>query len=165
MTAILGAQTDQLATLATRLTTTGTEIDEVQSQTQSTADTVVAEMEGAFQAALGGIEQAMGNLRTTVDAAHGQLGDTTWTGANADRFHEGYGNFNDAMRSFEGAVRTAYEQFDGQMRMVGETINDFQAQVTSSMVQAHASTDSMQVAVSQQQANLEQAMNTGLSFA
>lgn len=164
MTAILGAQTDQLQALATRLTTTGSEIDQVHAETQTTADTVVTQMEDAFRQALGGIEHALGNLRATVDAAHNQLADTTWTGANADRFHSGYGEFNTAMAGFEGAVRSAYEQFDGQMKVMGETITDFQLQVTTSMQQAHASTNSMQQAVSQQQANLESAMNTGLSF-
>jgi len=55
-------------------------------------------------------------------------------------------------------------QFDAQMRTMGETIAAFQIQISSSMQQAHASTDSMQRAVSQQQLNLESAMNTGLSF-
>jgi hypothetical protein len=161
---MLGAETGQLESLAAQLTRTGAEIDQVQSQTQTTADTVVAEMQASFRQALQGIEHSMHHLRGTVDAAHTQLGDTTWTGANAATFHAGYGDFNGAMVSFEGAVGDAYVQFDAQMRTMGETIVAFQIQISSSMQQAHASTDSMQRAVSQQQLNLESAMNTGLSF-
>ena len=161
---MLGAETGQLESLAAQLTRTGAEIDQVQSQTQTTADTVVIEMEASFRQALQGVERAMQRLRGTVDAAHTQLGDTTWTGANAATFHAGYGDFNGAMVAFEGAVGDAYGQFDAQMRTVGETIAAFQIQISSSMQQAHASTDSMQRAVSQQQTNLESAMNTGLSF-
>ncbi len=161
---MLGAETGQLESLAAQLTRTGAEIDQVQSQTQTTADTVVAEMEASFRQALQGIERSMQHLRGTVDAAHTQLGDTTWTGANAATFQAGYGDFNGAMVSFEGAVGDAYVQFDAQMRTMGETIAAFQIQISSSMQQAHASTDSMQRAVSQQQMNLESAMNTGLSF-
>ena len=161
---MLGAETGQLETLAARLLQTGAEIDQVQSQTQVTADTVVSEMEASFRQALQGIEQSMAHLRGTVDAAHNQLADTTWTGANASTFQAGYGDFNGAMVSFEAAVGDAYMQFDAQMRTMGETISAFQVQVSSSMQQAHVSTDSMQRAVSQQQMNLESAMNTGLSF-
>ncbi|MBT5756363.1 MAG: hypothetical protein KC481_15035 [Acidimicrobiaceae bacterium] len=161
---MLGAETGQLETLAAQLTHTGVEIDQVQSQTQTTADTVVAEMEASFRQALQSIEHSMHQLRGTVDAAHNQLADTTWTGANAASFQAGYGDFNGAMATFEAAVGDAYVQFDGQMRSMGETISAFQVQVTSSMQQAHVSTDSMQRAVVQQQANLESAMNTGLSF-
>lgn len=161
---MLGAETGQLESLAAQLTRTGGEIDQVQAQTQATADTVVAEIEASFRHALQGIEQSMLHLRGTVDAAHAQLGDTTWTGANAATFHAGYGDFNGAMVAFESAVSDAYLQFDAQMRSIAETITAFQVQVTSSMQQAHASTDSMQRAVTQQQMNLESAMNTGLSF-
>ncbi len=161
---MLGAETGQLETLAAQLTRTGGEIDQVQSQTQATADTVVAEMEASFRQALQAIEHSMQQLRGTVDAAHMQLGDTTWTGANAATFHAGYSDFNGAMVSFESAVGDAYTQFDAQMRSMGETITAFQVQVTSSMQQAHMSTTSMQQAVTQQQMNLESAMNTGLSF-
>jgi len=161
---MLGAETGQLETLAAQLTRTGAEIDQVQAQTQATADTVVAEMEASFRQALQGIEQSMQHLRGTVDAAHTQLADTTWTGANAASFQAGYGDFNGAMLSFESAVGDTYTQFDAQMRAMGETITAFQVQVTSSMQQAHVSTDSMQRAVTQQQMNLETAMNTGLSF-
>lgn len=161
---MLGAETGQLETLAAQLTRTGAEIDQVQSQTQLTADTVVAEMEASFRQALHGIEHAMLQLRGTVDTAHVQLSDTTWTGANAVTFHAGYGDFNGAMAVFEAAVNDAYLQFDAQMRAMGETITAFQAQVTASMQQAHVSTDSMHRAVTQQQLNLESAMNTGLSF-
>ena len=146
---MLGAETGQLESLAAQLTRTGAEIDQVQSQTQTTADTVVAEMQASFRQALQGIEHSMHHLRGTVDAAHTQLGDTTWTGANAATFHAGYGDFNGAMVSFEGAVGDAYVQFDAQMRTMGETIVAFQIQISSSMQQAHASTDSMQRAVSQ----------------
>jgi len=163
-THLLGAETGQLEALASRLAQTGNEIEQVQTQTQSTADTVVGEMEGSFGRALSGIESAMHQLRATVDAAHAQLGDTTWTGANAVAFHGGYGDFNAAMVAFEGAVHDAYQQFDSQMRAMGETIVEFQSQVTMSMQQAQASTSSMQVAVTQQQVNLESAMNTGISF-
>ena len=161
---MLGAETGQLETLAAQLNRTGAEIDQVQSQTQATADTVVAEMEASFRQALQGIEHSMQHLRGTVDAAHAQLGDTTWTGANAATFHAGYGDFNGAMAAFESAVSDTYMQFDAQMRTMSETITAFQVQVTSSMQQAHGSTDSMQRAVTQQQMNLEAAMNTGLSF-
>jgi len=163
-TSILGAEIGQLEALAAQLTRTGGEIEQVQGQTQGTADTVVAEMEGSFSRALRSIELSMQNLRATVDAAHGQLNDTTWTGANASTFHAGYGDFNAAMVSFEAAVGDAYAQFDAQMRSMGETITTFQSQVTTSMQQAQTSTTSMQQAVTQQQANLESAMNTGLSF-
>jgi uncharacterized protein YukE len=163
-TTVLGAETGQLETLAQQLTRTGAEIDQVRSETQTTADTVVGEMEGSFHRALRGIEQSMQHLRSSVDTAHNQLSNTTWTGANANRFQAGYGDFNSAMVSFEAAVGDAYAQFDAQMRNMGETINTFQVQVANSMQQEHASTDGMQQAVSQQQANLESAMNTGLSF-
>jgi uncharacterized protein YukE len=106
----------------------------------------------------------MQHLRSSVDAAHNQLGNTIWTGANANTFQAGYGDFNSAMASFEVAVGDTYAQFDAQMRSMAETISTFQAQVNNSMQQAHASTDSMQQAVTQQQANLESAMNTGISF-
>jgi len=161
---LLGAETGQLEALASRLSQTGAEIDLVQQQTQSTADAVVAEMQGSFGRALTGIEQSMHQLRATVDGAHSQLADTTWTGANATTFHAGYGDFQSALATFESAVHDAYAQFDGQLRMIADTITAFQVQVTTSLVQAHASTDSMQLAVVQQQTNLESAMNTGLSF-
>jgi hypothetical protein len=161
---ILGAETSQLESLAAQLTQTGGEIEQVQVQTQTTADTVVAEMESSFTLALRSIEQSMQHLRGTVDAAHARLNDTTWTGANASTFHAGYGDFNAAMATFEAAVGDAYAQFDAQMRAMGETISAFQGQVTTSMQQAQASTASMQQAVAMQQANLESAMNTGLSF-
>ena len=161
---MLGAETGQLETLAAQLLTTGTEIDGVQAETQATADTVVAETEGAFHRALRSIEQSMLHLRTSVDAAHNQLADTAWTGANAVTFEAGYGDFNVAMANFEAAVGDAYVQFDAQMRAMGETIQAFQGQMSTSMGQARASTESMQLAVRQQQANLETAMNTGLSF-
>ncbi len=163
-TNVLGAETGQLETLAAQLTRTGAEIDQVRSETQNTADTVVAEMESSFHRALRGIEQSMLHLRTSVDAAHMQLVDTIWTGVNAETFHSGYGDFNSAMANLEVAVGDAYVQFDAQMRSMGETITAFQGQVTTSMQQAQASTDSMQLAVRQQQTNLENAMNTGLSF-
>ena len=163
-TNVLGAETGQLETLAAQLTRTGAEIDQVRSETQTTADTVVAEMEASFHRALRGIEQSMLHLRTSVDAAHMQLAETIWTGVNAETFHSGYGDFNSAMANLEVAVGDAYVQFDAQMRSMGETITAFQGQVTTSMQQAHASTDSMQLAVRQQQTNLENAMNTGLSF-
>ena len=163
-TNMLGAETGQLEALASRLGQTGAEIDGVQHQTQSTADAVVADMETSFARAMTSIENSMHQLRATVDAAHGQLGDTTWTGANAATFHAGYGDFNTAMVNFESAVHDAYAQFDAQMRSIADTIVAFQAQVTNSLAQAHVSTDSMQLAVVQQQANLESAMNTGISF-
>lgn len=164
MTAILGAQTDQLAALAQRLNTTGTEIDGVQTETARTATTVVSEMQHAFGTALSGIESAMSSLRTTVEAAHSQLGETTWTGSNQATFESGYSNFNSAMASFENAVRGAYDQFNGQMEVMGSNIEDFQAQVATSMSQAQDSALSMSKAVTDQQTNLEQAMNGSLTF-
>ena len=163
-TPILGAETSQLEALASRLTQTGAEIEQVQHQTQTTADTVVLEMETAFGRALTGVEQSMQQLRATVDGAHAQLADTTWTGANAIAFHGGYGDFTAAMVSFESAVHDAYAQFNAQLRTIGDTITAFQAHVAASMRQAQSSTQSMHVAVTQQQVNLETAMNTGLSF-
>lgn len=163
-TTVLGAETGQLESLAAQLTRTGGEIEQVRAETQTTADTVVAEMEASFHRALQGIERSMQQLRSSVDAAHAQLSETTWTGVNAETFHAGYGDFNAAMANLEAAVGDTYLQFDAQMRGMGETITSFQAQVTTSMQQANASTDSMQLAVRQQQANLESAMNTGLSF-
>ncbi len=163
-TTVLGAETGQLESLAAQLTRTGAEIDQVRSETQTTADTVVSEMEGSFHRALQGIEQSMQHLRASIDAAHTQLADTIWTGANADTFHSGYGDFNGAMANLEAAVGDTYVQFDAQMRGMGETITSFQGQVATNMQQAQASTDSMQQAVRQQQVNLESAMNTGLSF-
>lgn len=163
-TTILGAETGQLETLAAQLTRTGGEIEQVRADTQTTADTVVTEMESTFHRALQGIERAMQQLRGSVDAAHAQLSETTWTGLNAETFHAGYGDFNAAMANLEAAIGDTYLQFDAQMRGMGETIVAFQSQVTSSMQQAGASTESMQLAVRQQQANLETAMNTGLSF-
>lgn len=163
-TSILGAETGQLEALAGQLTQTGAEIDQVRAETQTTADTVVSEMEASFHRALQGIEQSMQHLRSSVDAAHNRLAETTWTGVNAETFHAGYGDFNAAMANLEAAVGDAYVQFDAQMRGMGETITAFQSQVTGNMQQASASTESMQMAVRQQQANLEMAMNTGLSF-
>ena len=122
---LLGAETSQLEALANRLMQTGAEIDQVQTQTQSTADVVVAEMESSFTRALSSIEQSMQHLRSTVDAAHSQLADTTWTGANAATFQAGYGDFNGAMANFEAAVNDAYLQFDAQMRTVADTIAAF----------------------------------------
>lgn len=164
MTTILGAETGQLESLAAQLTRTGGEIEQVRADTQTTADTVVSEMESSFHRALQGIERAMVQLRGSVDTAHAQLSDTTWTGVNAETFHAGYGDFNAAMANLEAAIGDTYLQFDAQMRGMGETIVAFQSQVTTSMQQASASTESMQLAVRQQQANLETAMNTGLSF-
>lgn len=164
MTSMLGAETGQLETLAAQLRTTAGEIDVVRAQTETTSTTVVAEMQSAFGQAISGISNSMENLRATVQAAQGQLADTTWTGVNATNFHDGYANFNAAMTNFEGAVRTAFDQFNAQMTMVGETVSDFQAQVSLSLVEAKDSSEAMGQAVDLQLQSLEQAMNQGLSF-
>lgn len=164
MTTILGAETGELEALAAQLGHTTVEIDAVRGETQVTAETVVAEMESSFHRALQGIEQAMGALRSTVEGAHNQLGQTTWTGGNAAIFQQGYADFNGAMGTFERTVGDAYVQFDTQLRSMGETITTFQNQMAVSMTHACASTESMQDAVTRQRENLESAMNTGLSF-
>ena len=164
MSLMLGAETSQLEALAGQLGQTRDGIGEVQVSTLSTSEAVVAEMQESFGRALQGIDSSMQRLRAVVDAAHGQLMDTTWTGGNADAFHTGYGEFNSAMAQFEEAVRAAYEGFGAQMRGVGQTIDAFQEQVTSSMSMAHGSAESMQTAVTRQRENLEAAMNGSLTF-
>lgn len=161
---VLGAETGQLEVLAQQLVTTGQGIEEVRGQTEVTANTVVHELTETFQRALGLIDQQMQQLRQSVTAAHGRLSETTWTGANAVVFEQGYADFNSAMGSFEGAVHDAYGQFNAAMQNVSQTIVDFQGQVNTSLQQAHSSTDSMQIAVVKQKDNLEAAMNTGISF-
>lgn len=159
---MLGATTEELVTLSGRLGTTTAEIGGVSADTQAIASRVVGEMHTSFGAAVSGITGAMDSLRGSIDAARGQLESTTWTGANRLTFDSAYGDFTVAMGSLEAAVSDAYQQFDGQMKQMGELIESFQLQVTGSLAEAQSSTTSMNQAVEAQRNNLETAMNTGL---
>lgn len=160
---VLGAETEQLSVLASRLGSTTVEIAEVQSECTSIQQDVCAEMEGSFRKAITSITIAMDRLHSTVDQARGQLDGTTWTGQNRLIFDSAYGDFGQAMRSLSSAVGDAYSEFDAQMRQVSSVMENFQAEVASSMGHAQESTTSMQHAVTAQRENLESVMNTGLS--
>lgn len=160
---VLGAQTEELISLATRLGSTGSDISAVNAEAQGVANAVIEQSEAAFTTAVSGITSAMDTMRGAVDAARAQLDGTTWTGANRAVFDGAYGDFTAAMTSLEAVTNDAYLEFDSQMKLLSGFIRDFQQQVTVSLGDAQDSTMSMQTAVDAQRDNLETVMNTGLA--
>jgi len=161
---VLGAQTEELVSLATRLGATSGDISAVDAETQGVANAVIDQSEAAFSSAVSGITTAMDTMRGTVDAARAQLDGTTWTGANRAVFDGAYGDFSAAMVNLETVTNDAYLQFDAQMKQLNGFIREFQQQVSVSLSDAQASTTSMQTAVDAQRDNLETVMNTGLAI-
>jgi len=163
-TSVLGAETGGLESLAGELGNTAVGILDVQATSNSIATEVVGQMQTSFQAAMGRVSDAMGDLGANVSRAHSQMDSTTWSGRNASIFNDGYLTFKHAMDNFQGHVHTAYEEFHVQLNAMGESIERFQALASGALQDANESTLSMQNAVAQQQANLESAMNDGMSF-
>jgi len=163
-TSVLGAETGGLEVLASELGNTAAGIIDVQVTSNTIATEVVSQMQSSFQAAMGRVSDAMGDLDANVARAHGQMDSTTWSGRNALVFNDGYVTFKGAMDNFQGHVQSAYEEFNVQLQAMGESIDRFQALASSALQDANSSTMSMQQAVTQQQANLESAMNDGMSF-
>ncbi len=161
---MLGAQLDDLASLSTRLNTTAADVGSSREQSVQTTTLVITEVSDAARRALDEISSHMQALDQSVSAAVGQADQTQWTGANADRFRHGAAEFRGAMQSGQAATTEAFASFQASVASMTETLNQFVSEFSTALAHAESSTIEMANAVEGQRANLDQAMNIGLSF-
>lgn len=161
---MLGAQLDDLTNLSSRLRTTAGDVSSSREQSIATTTQVISEVSDAARRALDQITSHMQALDGSVGAAVAQAEATQWTGANADRFRGGAAEFRGAMQAGQTATTEAFGAFQTSVASMTETLDQFVAQFSSALTGAEASTNEMATAVEAQHANLDQAMNIGLSF-
>ena len=112
MPAMLGAQLEDLSSLAAQLATTTTSIGECQASATGSTDNVVQTVRNAASTVLAQINAQMDALRAAVAAANTSANSAEWTGANAGRFRAAYGDFDTAMRSAETATKDTFADFN-----------------------------------------------------
>lgn len=157
--AMLGAELTHLEALAAQLGQSGDQLDGVSAQAQRIQAQVCADLEATFGAAMSQITGTTAELTSAVDAARAQLAATVWTGANRVAFEDAAGDFDTAMSTLAGAVDESYLHFQGELARIAGFMETFQAEVTSSLGEARASTEAMRQAVEVQHTNLDAAMN------
>ncbi len=160
---MLGAQLDDLAALTTRLQTTAGDVGSAREQSVLSTTSVIGEVSDSTRRALEQITSYMQALDTSVSGAVAQADGTQWTGANADRFRVGAADFRAAMQSGQAATTDAFSSFQASVATMTESLNQFVSQFSTALTQAEASAVDMSSAVEAQRANLDQAMNIGLS--
>lgn len=161
---MLGAELQGLAALSQQLTTTTGEIGACQQGSTSTTSTVVQTVSDASQQALTRIQAELDKLRVAVEAANTQAESTVWTGANRETFVAGYHQFRASMSTAEATTQETFEQFRASIDQMAASLSDYVTQFSGALSSAQESTTSMASAVTAQQANLDAAMNTGMSI-
>ena len=163
MPTMLGAQLEDLSSLATQLASTTNSIGDCRASSTSSTDNVVQTVRSAAATVLGQINAQMDALRSAVAAANSSTNAAEWTGANAARFRSAYGEFDAAMRAAETTTKDTYADFNRAIDQMAASLSSFVAQLSTSLNGAQSSTQSMRGAVEAQRANLDMVMNTGLS--
>jgi len=163
MPSMLGAQLEDLTSLAAQLNRTGGSITECQSSATGTTNEVVGAVRQAAEAALAAITNHMESLRAAVAAANAASGSAEWTGANAERFRSAYADFDASMVRAETSTKETFSQFQKAIGDMAQSLDGYAQELSRSLTSARASTDSMARAVEAQRTNLDTVMNTGLT--
>jgi uncharacterized protein YukE len=160
----LGATIEDLQGLAGQLQTTTGDIGQVRDTTHSQIGGVIDRVRAAGQEAVRTAQSQMDALRTTVDTAQVRADGADWTGANATTFRDGYHDFSAAIGRANQAVTDYFDQLNAALDRLSTDTETSLRDLAASLTDAQASTTSMQQAVQQQADNLDQVMNTGISF-
>lgn len=160
---LLGAQLDDLAGLAQRLSATSTDVGAARDRSVGTSTDVITTVADAAQRALTAIEAHMEQLEASVSAAITQAESTQWTGANADRFRGAAQDFHGAMSAGQRATTEAFQSFHTSVGAMSDTLATYVQQFGTALTSAQDSASQMAAAVESQRANLDQVMNAGLS--
>lgn len=163
MPSMLGAQLEDLTSLAGQLNRTGGAITECQTSSTGTTNDVVTTVRQAADAALSAITAQMESLRSAVAAANAASGSAEWTGANAERFRTAYGDFDASMVKAETSTKDTFQQFQKAISDMAQSLDGYSQELAKALTSARSSTDSMARAVEAQRTNLDTVMNTGLS--
>lgn len=161
--ALLGAQLDDLAGLAHRLSTTSADVGTARESSVSTSTNVITAVADAAQQALTAITTQMEQLEASVAGAVAQAEGTQWTGANADRFRGAAQEFHGAMSAGQRATTEAFQSFQASVGAMNDTLGTYVQQFGTALTSAQDSATQMSAAVESQRANLDQVMNAGLS--
>lgn len=160
---MLGAQLDDLAGLAQRLTTTSGDVGVARDNAVGTTSTAVDAIGSASQQALASITSHMEALEASVAGAVTQADSTQWTGANAGRFRGAAQEFHSSMTAGQTATTEAFQSFQASVAAMNETLNTYVQQLSGALTSAQESAANMASAVEGQRANLDQVMNLGMS--
>lgn len=163
MPSMLGAQLEDLTSLAAQLNRTGGSITECQSSSTGTTNNVVSTVRQAADAALSAITNQMDGLRAAVAAANAASGSAEWTGANSERFRSAYADFDSSMVRAETSTKDTFQQFQRAIGEMSQSLDSYAQELAKALTSARNSTDSMARAVEAQRANLDAVMNTGLT--
>ena len=161
---MIGAQLDDLSALTTQLQTMGADVASTRDGSVATTTQVITDVAQATATALHQISAHMDQLQTSVQTAVARADATQWTGANADRFRQGAADFQASVITAQATTRDAFASFHASTSLMSETLQDFVTAVSAALTDASTSATDMATAVEAQRANLDQVMNTGLSF-
>jgi ABC-type transporter Mla subunit MlaD len=160
---ILGASLEDLEQLSSQLHTTGSSIERVAGDTSAAVNGVVAQLRDAGSRAVASAGEHMEALRAAVDQAQARADGASWIGRNAEVFRDAHRDFGAAMARADEATRAYFDELRRVLEQLGADTEQYLGELTASLRNAHASTESMARAVDAQRDNLDQVMNTGMS--
>ncbi len=162
--ALLGAQLDDLDNLATRLTGTAADVETARTGAVTLTSDVVGDVTAAADRAHTRIGVEMGNLERSVADAVTTADATQWTGSNAEEFRGAAAEFRAAIVRSETATNEAFESFRASVESMSAALDEYVRSLSGSLTDAGAAAEAMSRAVSDQRTNLDNVMNTGLSY-
>ncbi len=161
---MLGAQLDDLATLADQLRRTAADLGATRDGSTSLSQTMVSSTQDAAQTGLSQINEQLAAMSSSVSTSVNQANASQWTGANADRFRDGAAGFQQNIEAGRATTEQAFNDFNTHINALASSLEAYVQSFGAALSGAEESSNQMSGAVEAQRANLDQVMNTGMAF-